>query len=69
MLTTIPPNRQKICHYVLMYEGGNEMILSDGSFANQKRGIRVMVFNATFNNISVVSWLSVLLVEETGEIH
>ena len=45
------------------------MILSDGSFANQKRGIRVMVFNATFNNISVVSWLSVLLVEETGEIH
>jgi len=25
-----------------------------------------MVFNATFNNISVRSWLSVLLVEETG---
>ena len=25
-----------------------------------------MVFNATFNNISVISWLSVLLVEETG---
>ena len=25
-----------------------------------------MVFNATFNNISVVSWRSVLLVEETG---
>jgi len=24
-----------------------------------------MVFNATFNNISVISWLSVLLVEET----
>ena len=24
--------------------------------------VRVMVFNATFNNISVVSWLSVLLV-------
>jgi len=30
-------------------------------------GIRVMVFNATFNNISVISWRSVLLVEETGE--
>ena len=27
-------------------------------------GLRVMVFNATFNNISVVSWWSVLLVEE-----
>jgi len=31
-----------------------------------------MVFNATFNNISVISWRSVLLVEESGgpgEIH
>ena len=26
-----------------------------------------MVFNTTFNNISVISWWSVLLVEETGE--
>jgi hypothetical protein len=26
---------------------------------------RLMVFNATFNNISAISWLSVLLVEET----
>jgi hypothetical protein len=25
----------------------------------------VMVFNATFNNITVISWGSVLLVEET----
>jgi hypothetical protein len=25
-----------------------------------------MVFNATFNNISVISWWPVLLVEETG---
>ena len=25
-----------------------------------------MVFNATFNNISVISWQSVLLVEEDG---
>jgi hypothetical protein len=32
-----------------------------GSFA--------MVFNATFNNISVISWRSVLLMEETGENH
>ena len=34
--------------------------------------VRVMVFNATFNNISVISWWSVLLVEETrvpGENH
>jgi len=26
----------------------------------------LMVFNATFNNISVISWRSVLLAEETG---
>ena len=25
-----------------------------------------LMFNATFNNISVISWRSVLLVEETG---
>ena len=34
--------------------------------------IRIVVLNATFNNISVISWLSVLLVEETrvlGENH
>ena len=40
------------------------MILSD------KGG--VIVFNMTFNNISVISWWSVLLVEETvvpGENH
>ena len=29
----------------------------------------VMVFNATFNKISAISWQSVLLVEETGENH
>jgi len=28
--------------------------------------VRVRVFNFTFNNISVISWWSVLLVEETG---
>ena len=28
--------------------------------------VRVMVSNATFNNISVISWRSVLFVEKTG---
>ena len=34
--------------------------------------VRVMVFNVTFNNVSVISWRSVLLAEETrvpGENH
>ena len=31
--------------------------------------VSLMVFNATFSHISVISWRSVLLVEETGENH
>jgi hypothetical protein len=34
--------------------------------ANVLPSVRVMVFNTTFNNISVISWRQVLLVEETG---
>ena len=34
-------------------------------FIIHAHGDRVSVFNATFNNISAISWLSVLLVEET----
>ena len=30
------------------------------------KGVRVIVVNATFNNISIVSWHSLILVEETG---
>jgi uncharacterized membrane protein len=32
-------------------------------------GLRFIVLSATFNNISVLSWRSVLLVGETGENH
>jgi hypothetical protein len=34
---------------------------------HENMGFRVKVFNATFNNISIISWLSVLLVKETRE--
>jgi hypothetical protein len=30
------------------------------------QGVRIMEFNATFNNISVTLWQSVLLVDENG---
>ena len=40
----------------------DELIVPD----SLSRGFGFMVFNATFNNISVISWRSVLLVEETG---
>ena len=33
---------------------------------NMRVLVGCMVFNATFNNISVISWQSVLLVEESG---
>ena len=32
-------------------------------------GLWFMMFNTTFSNISVISWLSVVMVEETGENH
>jgi hypothetical protein len=54
----------KILQYILLFEQSKQYMtyyLVFGSFA--------MVFNATFNNISVISWRSVLLMEETGEIH
>jgi len=34
--------------------------------SNCRFGLWFMVFNATFNNISLISWRSVLLVEKTG---
>jgi pectin methylesterase-like acyl-CoA thioesterase len=34
--------------------------------AKYRARVRDMVFDATFNNISVISWRSVLFVEETG---
>jgi hypothetical protein len=33
---------------------------------SKMNGVRVMVLNATFSNISVIPWWSVLLMDETG---
>jgi len=30
--------------------------------------VRLMIFDATFNNITVISWWSVLLVEKTTDL-
>ena len=32
----------------------------------QNKRIRIVMFNATFNNISIISWRSVLFIGETG---
>jgi hypothetical protein len=37
--------------------GRNHMVVF--RFSSTIKGVRVMVFNSTFNNISVISWLSV----------
>jgi hypothetical protein len=43
-------------------------ILGQVSVRDQRKGLGlgVMVFSATFNNFSVISWRPVLLVKETG---
>ena len=42
------------------------LVLSEGSILYSWVRVRTMVFDATFNNISVISLWSFLLVEETG---
>jgi len=54
------------CHlvsllFVFLFFCGCILLSSD----IMSRGLWVMVLNATFNDISVISWWSVLLVEET----
>jgi hypothetical protein len=44
----------------------NEPNFSVVSFQFMYGLVWFMVFNATLNNISVISWRSVLLIEETG---
>jgi hypothetical protein len=43
----------------------NNSVVIHGSMDSSLKGW-VMVFNATFSNISVISWSSVLLVEEAN---
>jgi energy-converting hydrogenase Eha subunit E len=42
------------------------MLSIDYAFVSFNIGIRVMAFNATFNNISAILLRSVLLMEESG---
>ena len=44
---------------------GAEKKMKHMSYVRFRLWLWVMVFNITFNNISVVSWLTVLLGEET----
>jgi hypothetical protein len=46
----------------MINKGTRDEILSEINLVNW-----FMMFNATFNNISVIQWWSVLLVEEAGD--
>jgi hypothetical protein len=46
--------------------GGNRRTQRKPPTCFQILFVCLLVFNATFNNILVISWRSVLLVEETG---
>jgi hypothetical protein len=41
-------------------------IINARAIIEKKHGFGFRVLNATFNNISAISWQSVVLVEETG---
>jgi hypothetical protein len=46
------------CYFIVFYSSIEEM------FYRMRVKVRILVFNSTFNNISLISCLSVLLVEE-----
>ena len=56
-----------IVTYLAMHE---ELVrLASKTLIYLEKRFRLMVFNATLQSISVISWWSVLLVEDTGENH
>jgi hypothetical protein len=73
----VSTNKYCLCYYWLheRYSEHQDCLHSKGKdvthFSLSKRRFKCvfmfMVFNATFNNISVILWQSVLLLEETGK--
>ena len=51
--------------FVVMAEERKNMVWAMNRVFHLTLYIKVRVFNATFNNISVISWRSVLLMKET----
>ena len=49
----------------IIFHVSDENVIIKHTFTMICFRFRIMVFNATFDNISVISWRSVLLVEET----
>jgi len=51
--------RARPCRPLPKYRNSENMLL-------KRMLLRVMVFNTTYNHMSAMSWLPILLVEETG---
>jgi len=58
--------KKHITHWYLLWNFANSFKVWN---LKQKWGVRVVVFDATFTNISFISWLAVLLLGEIGENH
>jgi hypothetical protein len=56
----------QIFYFFKVQEEERNSFVEKRNYFFSKYKASVMVFNATFNNISVISWWSVLLMEETG---
>jgi hypothetical protein len=67
VLNTIILTLRKLAHYIyiIIFYCYRFCILISSFFHNK---VRAMVFNTTFNDISVISWQSILLVEETTDL-
>ena len=63
------PQQTKRSHLCALFRPRDFIIENNcniGHYFTADMDVWVMVFNATYNNISVISWRSVLLVEEIG---
>ena len=60
---TFPKGNVEELHFFYIKKNNKSIYYS---VTYSEKDVKVVVFNATFNNISYISWRSVLRVEETG---
>ena len=57
---------RRVCNFCFVWDTSRITQIRYKFCGNRGKFVCLMVFNATFNNISVISWRSALLVEGTG---
>jgi hypothetical protein len=63
------PHSKSVRYKFLLYQIYMKLVLQNQPIAWGEDGLKLIEFNAAFNNIPVISWWSVLFVEETGVNH